>query len=134
MTKASCKFQTNKYTISQCSNDQCSWLFYYTLYFGGDFLLFMVEIWYHGVTVHLFPVPYLVSTHRDKSGLELLFFVSLSIFFFFGHMAHEILVPWPGIKLESPELKARVVITRSPRESLVYLYLIKKWDPDDNAN
>ena len=78
---------------------------------------------YHGVTAHLFPTLYLVSTHRDKSGLELLvFFVYL---FFFGHMARDTLVPWPGIKLESPELKARVLITGSPWESLVYLNLRK---------
>ena len=43
------------------------------------------------------------------------------LFFFFGHKAHEILAPGPGIEPTSPALEDEVLTTRLPGKSLCCL-------------
>ena len=43
------------------------------------------------------------------------------MFWFLGHQACGILIPWPGIEPIPPELEGKVLTTEPPRKSLCWL-------------
>ena len=49
------------------------------------------------------------------------------MFWFFGHNACGILLPWPGIETSPHSLKGEVLTIGPPGKSLLYLFKLKKF-------